>query len=287
MKPQAEIGLVVQRELLKNLRGVKGIILLALSLIGGTAVAYLLARALGRPLEDLDPAQVRLAQEKMFTEAFHDEATGKYLSDVPLSLIAMLNLCVWLAPALVWLAGFDGVSGEIQHRTIRYWSVRTRRVSYYLGKFFGLWATIATMTFAMHLLMWIVTLVQGVYPVGSVLSWGVRLWLVTVPIVGAWCGVAVFAGSFFRTPITSLLVVGFTFFVIFVAGSFVPFILVNMRNDPDDSTATVLRALYPNSYDRFLLSAHLEKVGLGLLACLAYAGIPTAVGALLLEKKDV
>lgn len=287
MKPIQEIGLIVGRELNKNLRGVKGIILLALSLIGGTAVALLLVKAFQRKLEGANPEMLRQAQGELWSEWFHDKAVGEHLSTAPISLVFMLPLCIWLSPALIWLAGFDGVSGEVQHRTIRYWTVRTRRVSYYVGKFLGLWATITAMTLAMHLLMWVVTLSQGLYPVGDVLLWGPRLWLVSVPIVGAWCGIAVLIGSLFRTPITSLLVVGFSFFGIFVLGSFVPWILDGLERTGDSGTATILRGFYPNGYDVYMLSPKIERVAIGLAACLAFAGLPTALGAFILEKKDV
>ncbi len=287
VKPIQEIGLIVVRELRKNLRGVKGIILLALSLVGGTAAALLLAKAFQRELESASVEMIHQAQEEVFTKMFHDPEMGKHLATAPFSLVLMLNLCVWLAPALIWLAGFDAISGEVQHRTIRYWTVRTRRFSYYLGKFLGLWATVGVMTFAMHFLIWIVTLSQGVYPVGDVLGWGFRLWLVSVPIVGAWCGIAVLVGAFFRTPITSLLVVGFSFFAMFVVGVFVPWILEGLAGKGVSETAPILRKLYPNAYDVFLLSPKIERVAIGLAACFGFAGLPTALGAYLLDKKDV
>jgi hypothetical protein len=146
LKALTEVGLVTGREMKKNLRGVKGIILLALSLIGGTLTALLLVSYFQRELADVPPEMLREAQKKIFTNAFHDAATGEYLADAPLALVMMLNLCVWLAPALIWLAGFDAISGEVQHRTIRYWSIRTRRTSYYVGKFLGLWGTVGVMT---------------------------------------------------------------------------------------------------------------------------------------------
>lgn len=286
MTPLAEVSLVTGRELRKNLRSIKGIILLALSLVGGTFVSYLLTRAMQTQFEKVPPDQMRMVREKALTELFHDEATGKYLADAPINLISLLNLCIWLAPALIWLSGFDAVSGEVQHRTIRYWWVRTRRSSYYVGKFMGLWATIAVMTFAMHFAMWIVAIVGGV-AAGEVLSWGVRFWLLSIPIVGAWCGIAVCVGSLFRTPIMSLLSVGGTFFAIFVVGSIIPVVLMAMRKDLNDPTARVLNSFYPNSYDRMLLSAHADQVLLGILACLAFAAIPTAIGVTVLTKKDV
>lgn len=287
MTPQSEVALIASREIRKNLRSVKGIILLMLSLLGGTLTSILIVRYLTEKLARVPPEALRQEQERVFTQAFRDAETGKYMSDAPLSLFTMFNLCVWLTPALVWLASFDGISGEIQHRSIRYWTVRTRRTSFYAGKFLGLWATIGVITFAMHLLTWIVAIAEGHTSAGNVLSWGLRFWLASVPIVGAWCGIAVFVGSFFRTPMTSLLVVGFAFFLIFMLGAFTPAILVSVRDNIDDTTARVLSAFYPNSYDRLLLSPHLDKLGLGLLACLAIAGIPTAAGAAILERKDV
>lgn len=286
MKPLQEIGLIVARELKKNLRGVKGIILTALSLVGGTAVAFLLAYAFKRGTEGASPAMIREMQQAAYTQSFGDAEMGAHLADAPMALVKMLTMCVWLAPALIWLAGFDGIAGEVQHRTVRYWSVRTRRFSYYLGKFLGLWATVAVMTFAMHFLMWVVTISQGA-SVGPTLSWGFRLWLVVLPIVGAWCGIAVLIGSLFRTPITALLVVGFSFFGIFLLGVFVPIILEAIAHPEKSKTAEVLHYFYPNAYDVYLLSPKIERVAIGLAASLAFAGLPTALGAFLLDKKDV
>ena len=41
-------------------------------------------------------------------------------------------------------------------RRVRYWTLRTRRASYFVGKWLGLWATVSAVTFAMHALIWIV-----------------------------------------------------------------------------------------------------------------------------------
>ncbi len=277
----------MRRELLKNLRGVKGIILLLLSLIGGTATSYFSVRAFSSRLKDVDPAMLKQAQQEAFTEMFRDAEMGKYLADAPISLLFMFNLCVWLAPALIWLASYDTVSGDVQYRAVRYWTVRTRKTSLYLGKFFGTWASIGVMTFAMHALTWVVAIVEGHTSTGNVLSWGVRFWLASIPIIGAWCGIAILAGSVFRTPMTSLMVIGFTFFAIFLLGSIVPAIVVLSSKNIDDGTARFLSALYPNSYDRLLLSPKIDSVALGLLGTLSFAGVPTALGAFLFHKKDV
>ncbi|MFO0547030.1 MAG: ABC transporter permease [Polyangiaceae bacterium] len=287
MKPAEEILLVATREVKKNLRGVKGIILLALSLLGGTIMSYLFARYIQADLSKAPPDKLAQLQGEALAKYFHDDAVGRSLADAPFMLVIMLVLCVWLAPALIWLAGFDGISGEIQHRTIRYWWVRVRRWTFYVGKVVGLFLTVAGMTFAMHFAMWVVAAIQGSVSVTSVFGWGFKFWVVSLPIVAAWCGVASLVGSATKTPISSLLLVGFTFFTLFILGWAVPFVLVGVRHDPYDSTATTLRAFYPNSYDRFLLSTEIDRILKGLLGCGAFAVLPTAGGAYWLSKRDV
>jgi ABC-type transport system involved in multi-copper enzyme maturation permease subunit len=287
VNPLNEVALIMAREVRKNLRGVKGIVLLSISLIGGTLMALAVVKLFTHQIGQLPVEQLQAAQEAAFAKAYNDAAMGKYLASAPLPLVIMLGFCVWLAPALIWLAGFDAISGEVQYRSIRYWTLRTRRASYYVGKFFGLWATVAAITFAMHLLMWIVTIAQGTSSFGDTMSWGVRFWLVTIPIIGAWCGIAVFVGSFARAPVTSLLLVGITFFIIFLLGAITPRMLVSIRSDPDDLTARILAGLYPNTYDAWLLSPRFDRASFGFLICCAFAGLPTAAGAYLLGRKDV
>ncbi len=287
MNPLNEVALIMGREIRKNLRGVKGIVLLALSLIGGTLMALAVVKFVTHKIGAVPAELIQAEQEKIFTELYNDAVMGKYLAPAPVALVVMMGFCVWLAPALIWLAGFDSISGEVQYRSIRYWAVRTRRSSYYVGKFFGLWATVAMITFAMHVLMWIVTVAQGSTTFGDTMSWGVRFWLVTIPIIGAWCGIAVFVGSFARAPVTSLMLVGITFFTIFILGAMAPRMIMSMRENPDDLTARILAGLYPNTYDAWLLSPRFDRAGFGFLICCAFAGLPTAAGAFLLGKKDV
>lgn len=275
------------REVRKNLRGLKGIILLLLSIVGGSATSLLIVDFVQRKVEGASKVALHQAQAELLTQAYRDSAMGEYLADAPLPLLVMLNFCVWLAPGLIWLASFDTIAGEVQYRTVRYWTVRVRRESYYVGKFLGAWATVAVMTFCMHLVMWIVTLAKGSYSAADTISWGLRFWLVCLPIVGAWSGIALFVGSLFRTPISALLVVGFTFFGIFFVGAIVPALVAAARHNPEDSLARAISFLYPNSYDRLLLSPKAEQALAGLGACFLLAAIPTAGGVFFLRKRDV
>lgn len=287
MNPMSEIGLIVARELRKNLRSAKGIVLLILSLLGGTVVALLIVAVYQHELGEIasklsaSPDQLREAQragqEKLFTEAFNDATTGRYLSTAPIPLVAMLVLSVWLAPLLIALAGFDAISGEVQYRAVRFWTVRTRRSSYFIGKFLGTWCAVSVITFFMNAFMWGVTIARGSFGAGETLSWGLRFWLISVPISAAWCGIATLVGSLFRTPILGLLTTFVAFFVVWFFGW-----AIARKFDVD-----WLGRLYPNNYDTWLMSAHPERVLAAIGICLLFAAVPLAAGTLLFRQRDV
>ena len=44
------------------------------------------------------------------------------------------------------------MSGELQHRSVRFWTVRTRRWSYFIGKILGLWALVALITLVLNII---------------------------------------------------------------------------------------------------------------------------------------
>jgi ABC-type transport system involved in multi-copper enzyme maturation permease subunit len=276
MNPAAEVGLVAARELRKNLRSAKGIVLLVLSVVGGAATAYLMARYFQTKLSGVSADELRLEQEALFTQATGDPAMGKLMATAPLPLVMTLNLCIWLTPLLIALAGFDAISGELQHRTVRYWTVRTRRGSYFVGKFVGVWASVSAITLSMHVLMWSVSL-GGAYSFGATVGWGFVFWLVSLPISAAWCGIATLVGSFFRSPPLSLLTTFATFFVVWLVG-----FAISRAAD-----VHWLSYVYPNNYDAWLLSPHAEKVGGALGICFGIAALTTAAGGAVFARRDV
>src|SRR5271155_1331253 len=123
MSPAAETLLVAQRELRTNLRSAKGVALLMLSLLGGGLAALLFAHGAkpkpidlsGTSVSDMGPAVVAM-----------------------FGLSAVLRATIWLTPMLVSLIGYDAISGELQNRSVRYWTIRSRRASFYVGKVLGL-----------------------------------------------------------------------------------------------------------------------------------------------------
>jgi ABC-type transport system involved in multi-copper enzyme maturation permease subunit len=279
VNPVVEIGLIIARELRKNLRSIKGLILFALSLLGGTAISLGLLKLeefKRTKLHDLTPEAIRAMREEGLTQLFHDPDMGKYLADAPEVLLIVLTLTVWLGPLLVALLGFDAVSAEVQHRSVRYWTVRARRWSYMVGKFFGLWAIVSAMTLSMHAFIWILVVARGDATFGTTLAWGLRFWAVTLPISAAWCGIATLVGSLFRSPILALLVTFASFFVLWLA-----WIIGGV------SGAEPLMYAYPNFYEEWLLSPRIERAGLGLAACTAFAAATMGLGSYLFVKRDV
>ena len=253
--------------------------LLVLSLMGGTAVTLLLVylRRLERDnLGDVDPEQLRQMREVGLTKKFGDAGIGKSLSSAPEIIVIVLVITIWLAPLVISLLGFDTVSADLQHRAVRYWSMRTRRFSYVVGKWLGLWATVSSITLFMHAIVWIVCAVRGEASVGGALGWGIRLWLVTLPMSAAWCALATLVSSFFKTPIVSLLVMfasTFALWLIWIIGTVIPF-------DP-------MTYVYPNHFDSFLLNPRADRFFTGLAACLGMTALYLGASSYFFQKRDL
>jgi ABC-type transport system involved in multi-copper enzyme maturation permease subunit len=215
------------------------------------------------------------AQEPLYEAAYGPE-TAKSLAACPYSLWMMFIATLWVGAALVSLLDYDAVSGEVQHRSVRFWTVRTRRSSYIVGKVLGAWLTVVAVTFVMNVIVWIVIIRVGELPAAQVLGWGLRFFAVTLPISAAWCSIAMFVGSLFRTPMLSLLAISAAFSGLGI-----------VRLVAEFSTTPWLAYVYPDFYDALLLSPRPAQVALGLLGTGAIVALTTAAGAVLFETRDV
>jgi hypothetical protein len=281
VNPIAEVGLIVGRELKKNLQSAKGLVLSALSLLGGTGTTLALVKFeqwKRSEFGDVDPEALKVLQTQGYEKVYGDADMAKYLAEAPYVLFAMLMLTIWLAPLLVALTGFDSVSSDLQHRTVRYWAVRTRRTSYYVGKFFGLWSVVSLITLGMNLIIWILTVARGEASFATTFSWGIRFYAVSLPISAVWCGLALLVGSQFRTPILSLLVILATFFGVWFFLFLVPSV---------SGSVSWLAYAYPNYYDHLLLSPKIHQAGLGFAVCAGIAAALAGVGTLLFARRDI
>lgn len=281
---------MVQRELRKSFRSIKGIILSVLTVAGGGGLALLFAqsddiRQKRMHEKEISPEMLLEAKRKLFGWWFMDEKTGEHLGSAPGLIFFLFAVSLVLMPALVLLLGFDSVAAERQHRTVRYWTVRSRRSSYIIGKWLGLWATCGIVALGMHALIWIVCTVRGEAPLADIVSWGFRFWCASMPILGMWCAVAVFISSLMRVPIIALLTTAGTFFVWWLV--YIPF-WVGGHNDPDVITApTPVLYIFPNFYDRFLLSPQIGPFLTGLAVCFGFAAAMLAASSALFAKRDV
>jgi ABC-type transport system involved in multi-copper enzyme maturation permease subunit len=287
VNPLLEIWLILAREFRKNIRSTKGLVMLGLSVLGAVASVMRLFEDIWKKAEGAGPEAFHDAKAQLFGRLYHDEKVGQHLADAPSRLVVFFFIAVWLVPMLVAVVGFDGISSDLQYRSVRYWTLRTRRSSYYVGKFLGLWAVIATLTLAMHGIVWIVMIARGDASAADTLSWGIRFWFIVVLIAGAWCAIGTLVGSFFRTPMVGLLLTCAAFFVMFFAGFILP--NANAGTDPEEASKWVvfLRFLYPNSLDAWLLSPEPQRVVSGLAVCAAYALAASLLGSVAFARRDV
>ncbi len=287
MNPLVEIWLIVAREFHRNLRSTKGLVMLGLSVLGAIASVMPLFEDVWKKAEGLGPEALHDGKAQILARLYHDEKVGERLADAPLRLLVFFFIAVWLVPLLVAIVGFDGISSDLQYRTVRYWTLRTRRSSYFVGKFLGLWAVVATLTLAMHALVWTVMIARGDATAGVTLAWGLRFWSIVALVGGAWCAIATLVGSLFRTPMVGLLLTFAAFFLMY----FVGFIIPNAARGPDgeevSNVVVFLRFLYPNSLDGRLLSIEPQRFLVGLGVCAFYAIAASVVGSLAFTRRDV
>lgn len=295
---------IVARELRKSFRSVKGILLLIFTVVGGGLLAYVLAQSDDVRKRQFDangisPGAVLEAKRAGLSWWFTNTDTGHHVGSAPLLLMVLFAVSLWLVPAVVLILGFDSVSGDLQHRTLRYWAIRVRRTSYVAGKFLGLWATCAVVALAMHVLIWVVVIARGEATLADTVSWGFRFWLASLPILSVWCGVSVLVSSLFRLPILALLLTGGTFFLWWLlnvpvwAGPHLDALARAKDATPEGAQALMIPStstmmfLYPNFYDRFLLSPFFSQTMIGLVATLGFAAVCVAGGSLIVANRDV
>lgn len=279
MSPIRETGLVVERELRRNFRSAKGVALLVLSLLGGLGASLALVKLqqLKRAeMADVTAEQMRQLREVAILKMTGDDAFAKSLADAPEVLLAMMQITVWLTPGLIALMGFDAISSELQHRSLRYFTARTRRASYFAGKALGLFLTVSLITLVLHAIVWGVCIARGEAPSDVTMLWGPKLWLTTLPISLCWCALAAAVSATSRVPILALLATFVVFFVVW---------LVQVIASVAGWEAVTW--IYPNRYDLLLLSPRPDKLGLGFLACAAFTFVTGAAGTVLFAKRDV
>jgi ABC-type transport system involved in multi-copper enzyme maturation permease subunit len=106
------------RELRKNFRSIKGIVLFVLAMLGSGAFALLNAyvtrqeREFGKFSEEQRKEGFTLLLKQAYDG---DTDIAAFLADAPPILYFVSVATVWFTPMLVAILGYDGISGEVHH----------------------------------------------------------------------------------------------------------------------------------------------------------------------------
>ena len=290
MSPMSEIGLTCLRELKRNLRSAKGVVMAVLFLLGGGAASLVYAAVSQLAgAKDVPAEALRADREELWRRVFDNADIGRYLSDSPLFFVALFKALWWLIPFLTLLIGFDQLCADRQHRTIRFDVIRARRSSLVVGKALSLWIVVSVLVLALQLFTWIVSLALGGSDVWTTLSWGGRFWLLCVVCIGTWSGLTVLMSSWTRRPILALFV-GLAAFSGLALGDLVTYAIASAATVKPDwwvSKFAPARFAFPGFYQQWLVTPHAPQM-LGAIALLLAVGAAATAGAAwVLNRSDV
>lgn len=281
-----EVGIVAQRELLRNIRSAKGIAMFSLVLLGGLVFSMAASNIIGSILKGVaDKAEVgalppevqRQLFEVFLTRWYESEVIAKHLAASPPVLYWLFWGTLFVLPILVLLVGFDQLAGELQHRTLRYSAGRAARASIVVGKALGIWGVVILMVLVLHVTVWVLVLVRGGDSIGHVLSWGGRFWLYSSVCAAAYVGYTSMVSARFRTPVVALfagLGAGRALWpTYFILGLF-------QRTAP-------LTWVFPNAYEKLLVMPEAGQVLGGLLLFIAWGALCVAGSTVIMARRDV
>ncbi len=248
----------------------------ALFLLGGLVVnlipIYLQRAKIAAGLAEA-PDQLKV---QAFGAMYHSEAIGEFLAKCPTLVYFLFEGTMSFLPLFILLVGFDQIAGDIQHRTIRYSAGRADRISIVTGKALGVWAVNVIMIFVLHLTVWVVLMAQGM-SAGLVLSWGLRLWLITAVSAASYVGFTMVMSALVRTPVVALFMGAGIGFALWITTKILMYF----------ETARPAAWILPGSYVELAVSPEPARFIGGLAAYLAWGAAMTALAALLIRRKDI
>lgn len=205
------------------------------------------------------------------------DAIADYLVNCPAVLFFLFKGTLLFLPLLVLMVGFDQVSGELQHRTIRYLTGRAHRGSLVFGKAIGIWLVVSLMIAVLHLTVWGFLLFRGAAGVGETFSWGLRLAAFCMVYAWAYAGITALFSSIFRTPAVSLFV---------GAGILFAMSITRLVLSLFDSTRNATW-LFPPTYEDLLVHPDPLRVAGGLGLLVLWGLLCTLAAAEVLRRRDV
>jgi ABC-type transport system involved in multi-copper enzyme maturation permease subunit len=276
-----EVGVVAQRELLRNLRSTKGIAMAAIFVLCGVLPSlvevYTDREGASLGVDDLPDAAKKEFALKLLEATYGSMETAKHLAQAPFVLHTLFAGTVLFLPFFILPIGFDQLAGEIQHRTLRYSAGRASRASIVVGKALGIWGVISVMVLVLHLSVWVIAGVKGGLSAGALISWGGRFWFFSVICAAAYVGYASLVSSLFRTPIVALFV---------GAGGGLVIALLNKVFGFFEKTQAITW-IFPNRYEKLIVSPDPRNM-LGAMALLiGWGALCVAVSSLVVSRRDI
>lgn len=296
MLSMREVGIVAQREILRNIRSTKGIAMFALFFLGGLvpAVARLI---IGRFAKDVPEEVIKAGFLKYLKGEYGSDAVANYVSNAPRIIYFLFEGTLMFLPFLVLLVGFDQIAGEVQHRTLRYSAGRATRASIVVGKAVGMWAVIAVMVSFLHLTVWILSLVQG--DGAGVFSWGGRLLFFALFCASAYVGFSSLVSAFFRTPTVALFAgvgIGAVLWLGYKTLGGIVGLAELAKNDSSvgwrvpewlAKGAESAQWLFPNRYEKLLLQPDALSVITGIALFLLWGAVCVAGSSAIVARRDI
>lgn len=277
------------RELRRNLRSVKGLVMGVLFLLGGAgasliyiAVSNLADKA--RESADLPQPAVQQIREAFWTEVWSAEV-GAYLAECPSVIVALLKASLWFIPFLTLVIGFEQVSGDLQHRSMRYTVLRATRTSIVAGKAMAVWIIVSMLLLLLHAFVWIVTWLRGDGAIADILAWGPHLWVHAVFFTAAYAGLTILMSSLVRRPIICLFIGMIVFFGISVTD-----LAVDVAIKSKSTTFAWLKYVgyaIPDYYESWMVSPNIAKQVGAMTILLGFGALATAAAAWLMNRRDV
>ncbi len=282
MAVQQEVGLVALREIRKNLRSTKGIAMFVLFFLGGAvpSVAQILIQRAQQSagLDQMPEEAKRQILEKALLTAYGKEEIAKYMVSCPPVLLFLFQGTLVFLPLLVLLIGFDQIAGDIQHRSVRYVAGRAYRHSIVAGKALGVWGVISTMVLVLHVVVWVVMLVQSQYGAGLTLSWGIRLWAFCIAYAGAYVGLVNLVSSWFKTPILALFIGAGIGFALWLSRLIVLVI---------GEKAEAATWIFPATYENLMVSPDPLRALGGCALPIVWGAGCVALAAMIVRRRDI
>lgn len=253
-----------------------------LFVLGGAIPSLLQFRAvkfLGMdPTRGLTQEESRQVFEQfLLKNSLYSPETAAHISHCPPLLFLLFYLTTVFAPFVVLLIGFDQISGDVQHRTLRYMAGRARREAIVGGKALGVWAVMGVMLLVLNITVWLLMLMTGASSAGAILTWGPVIWFFSLLSCAPFVGLICLISSFFRTPIVGLFLGMGLFFGLWVT---------NKALFLFDATRSATWAL-PFRYEDLVLSHDFKEVIGGAAGYLVWGVATSALAAFVVKKRDV